>query len=164
MAQHKKLRNGLTPKQSAFTNKAIESIKKTGQVNGTAIAMEVYDTTSKASAENIASDNFSKPIIKDRIEKALEGSGFSLEKNISEVIEVAISKPREITGDVKLRANLELLRLRGAFGGNQNAHLTFNINQQITNLSFDEASKRLSEMSSSGQDFIKEAEIEPSTP
>ena len=82
----------------------------------------------------------------------------------SEVVEVAVSKPREITGDVKLRANLELLRLRGAFGGNQNAHLTFNINQQITNLSFDEASKKLQEMSTGGQQFIDEVQVESPSP
>ena len=58
--------DGLTIKQKIFVNKYIET-----KGNGTRAALEAYNTDSQDVAKNIASENLTKPNVREAIQKAL---------------------------------------------------------------------------------------------
>jgi hypothetical protein len=155
----KKLRNGLTPKENAFKNKIIKQIAETGEINGTQAALEVYDTKDPKVAGVIAVRKLEKDSIKEEIEDVLNRQGLDLESilgNVKGIAQAPMAKAP--TPEVVLKANLELLKLHGAYPDKNKGPSNLTINQKITNISYSEAKERLSRMSSEASDFIADAD------
>ena len=122
----------LTIKQRKFISEYV----KTG--NGTQSALTAYKTTPMTAA-NIASENLNKPQIVEEIDRILKVNNFSLEENIKSVASIAVQKPEtRITADQILKANLELLRLRGADLGRRTQHTSFSLKAELSNMSYSE--------------------------
>jgi hypothetical protein len=152
------LKNGLTPKENAFKNKILEQIATTGTPNATQAAMDVYDVKNRATANAIAGDKLQKASIQEEIQKALENNGLSVELAAKEIGTIAQAQPRFITGDQKLKANIEILKLLGAYPGKNQGKKTINFNQTVVNLSFDEAKQKLEELNGGSTGFIKDSD------
>ena len=122
----------LTIKQRKFISEYV----KTG--NGRQSALEAYEVKPSVAA-NIASENLNKPQIVEEIDRILKVNNFSLEENIKSVASIAVQKPEtRITADQILKANLELLRLRGADLGRRTQHTSFSLKAELSNMSYSE--------------------------
>lgn len=151
-----KLSNGLTQKQNAFTNGVLEQIAKGEQVNGTEIAMQVYDTKDKATAGAIAKENFQKPAIQEVLQEALSSVGLSVEGSLKQIQELAEHKYYKMSGETKLKANIEILKLLGAYPGSEKGGTKVQ-NNVFIGMNFDEARQKLEEINGNANDFITEA-------
>ena len=76
------LREGATLKQKGF----VKELAKT--LNGTEAAMRVYDVKNRHVAQNIASENMAKPIVKTMLAEALEKAGMTKDR-IAEIAQEA---------------------------------------------------------------------------
>lgn len=156
-------KRGLTQKQEAFKNEAVAMIKSGKQLNGTEIASKIYNAKSRKVAGAIAGENMKKPVIKESIEQALSSVGLTPSVALTEIKEIATKKGVEITGDTKLRANIEILKLLGAYPNRQKEGFVINVNQEINNLSFDQARERLASLDGSNREVVIDADIQPIT-
>lgn len=146
MSKSTRLKNGLTPKQNNFTNEVLKQIKETGQPNLTQAALKTYDTTDYKTAQNISSENLSNPIINEVIHQAIDGQGLTLNENLKEVIGLAKAEVVKVSAETKLKANLELLRLRGADPGKKSYQFNMSVKGKIKDLTYTEAQTELSEL------------------
>lgn len=150
--------NGLTQKENAFTAKVVQQIAEGKQINATQAVLDTYDTTSKGTAGSMAKEILQKPQIREAIEKALASSGLSIEKSLSGISELAEAKVYKMSGETKLKANIEILKLFGVYPGQKQVGHETNINI-FTGLSYDEAKKKHESMTSQTSEFVDEAEI-----
>jgi phage terminase small subunit len=154
-----KLSNKLTLKQQKFTKKVIEQIAKDGTINGTQAALETYDTKDQAVAGQIAYENMKKPDVKEQIEKAAELAGLSFETSMKEIGKIAQFEAVKITGEQKLKANIEIIKILGGYPGQKGSKGTTNIQNNYINMGYSEAKKELGKIDSNNKDFIQEAEL-----
>lgn len=155
----RKLKNGLTSKENAFTQKVLEQIVTTGEMNGTQAALEVYDTTDKRTAGVIAHENMKKPKISETIQEALEVQGLTQDKIVENIGRIAGAQAQKITDVTILKANIELLKLHNAYPDKKSMHLNLNIKGKVSDLGYSEAEKRLKELNQSSTIFMQDAEI-----
>lgn len=141
-----KLKNGLTPKQNRFKDKIIEQIATTGNINGTQAAIEVYDTKDRAVAKDIAQENLSKPSIREQIEIAMESKGLTPSSIMDNLKKIAVNTPEKVSGEVYLKANIEMLKLWGAYPGSKSMHMNLNLSGKIGTMGYDEAQAALDEI------------------
>lgn len=156
------LANGLTPKENRYRDVLIQQIHEKGEINGTQAALAVYDTTSKSVADAISRENLAKPRIRESIEQELNSIGLSRKKlmeNIGKIADKGIKEDQEVSPDMVLKSNVELLKLIGAYpkagsgsSGVQGNSFTF------INLGYDEAKKQLSKLDSENAEFIDDAD------
>jgi hypothetical protein len=155
----RKLKNGLTPKQNKFKNVVLEQIATTGQPNLTEAAMKVYDVKDRDVARKLGSENMAKPDVKEQIDKALEVAGLSFETSFKEIGKIAQADGVKITGEQKLKANIEIIKLLGGYPGQKGSKGATNIQNNYINIGFSEAKKELDKIDSNNKDFIQEAEL-----
>lgn len=93
MTTEKKPRKKLTMKQELFAQKYVES-----HGNGTQSALEVYDTTDDKTAQVIASENLSKPIVNERIQELTRAIAVSCSDLLTreQMLQQAISQAHDI--------------------------------------------------------------------
>lgn len=139
MARSMRLRNGLTQKEDAFAKGVVQQIREGKQINGTEIALKVYDTKDKRTAGDIASTNLNKPQIKDEIEKVLERNGISLDTISSNLAFIANSRPEKVSADAMVKSNLELLKLLTP----NKAQLSVSFKADLGKMSFDQVKDKL---------------------
>lgn len=126
----------LTLKQRRFINGYIEN-----KGNGTFAALDSYDVKNHNTAHAIASENLRKPTIREAIEEALRSNGLSVDVIAGNIGELANSKPEKISGDVVLKANVELLKLSGAYPDKKSFQFSYSVKQHLLSLSIDELKK-----------------------
>ena len=123
----------LTVKQRKFISEYV----RTG--NGTQSALVAYNYSKPTHAAVMASTLLKKDNIQDEINEILRLNDFSLEQNIKAVASIAVQKPEtRITADQILKANLELLRLRGADLGHKTQHTSFSLKAELSNMPYSE--------------------------
>ena len=115
----------LTLKQKLFVSEYLKSR------NGTSSAMKIYNVKNRETAKSIASENLSKPYLKDTIDKHLIASGYNPLNSIANLQEVEAYKTNKITGADKINASKTLLSLAGLL---QERKLSTNYNLNIDNL------------------------------
>lgn len=140
----------MTLKQKKF----VKEYLKTG--NGTQAALQVYDTQDPHTAQAIASENLSKPVIKDQIDEALAKNGITPQLITDQIKGLAIKEVDKISGDVKLKANIELLKLMGAYPGSKHANLNINLKGNIKDLKFNEIKEELKVIDSELEEVMEE--------
>lgn len=153
MARAKKLRNGLTPKQDAFTKVVLKQIADTGTINCTQAALQIYNT-----AANIGSDNMDLPGVRERIEVALSLKGLSLSAITSNIGNLANAKPEKVSGEVVLKANVELLKLHGAYPDKKSFQVSYSFRDRIKNMSYQEAKAELEKLRARNAELLADIE------
>jgi hypothetical protein len=148
------LKNGLTHKETAFTKKIVEQIVNGEEINGTKAALEVYDTTNPKSAGVIASDNLNKVVIQNEMEQALSAAGLSREKIMANLTKIASHDAVRYSGETVLKANIEALKLIGAYPDKKSMHLNLNLSGKVKGMSYDEAKAAHEEANKQNADLI----------
>lgn len=159
MAKSRKLRNGLTPKQNAFTKVVVKQIVEKGEINLTQAALEVYDTNSAKSASVIASNNLGIVSVREQIDKALSSSGLGVDAIVDNMKNLACATPEKISADVVLKSNIELLKLHGAYPSTKHTQVNLSLRSQISSLSFAEAKERYEKLHSEINELLIDSEL-----
>lgn len=141
----------LTPKQAKF----IKAYTENGG-NGTQASLQVYDTKDPRTAAMIASDNLTKPNIRDAIESAMTKAGLTPDKIAENLKNAAIAIPDKVDAHAMIKANVELLKLWGAYPGSKHTSLNLNIKGKMRDLSFQDAKLELDKLNSQLGEVIKE--------
>lgn len=144
--------DGVTHKQRVFIKEIVSG------KNGTEAALVAYDTTDKNTAHAIASENLQKPAIREAIQNALETNGLGLATIVGNLNQAASAKVEKVSADSMIKANVEILKLMGAYPDRKSAHLNINVNAKIKDMGFDEAKKELDRLNSGTNEFIEEAQ------
>lgn len=158
MGRAKKLRNGLTPKQDAFTKVVLKQITDKGEANLTQAALQVYNTTSDKSASVIASNNLGIISIREQIEQALSRQGLSLDVITGNLGNLANHKPEKVSGDVVLKSNVELLKLMGAYPSSKHTTVNVSFKAKLKDMKYQDLKKYVEEMRQKNDELIKEVE------
>lgn len=111
--------------------------------SGTQAALKAYDTTDPIVAKSIASENLSKPTIREALNEALSSNGITPDLITAEIKALATRPVEKVSGDVKLKANIELLKLMGAYPGTKHANLNVNIKAGIKDLTMSQVKEEL---------------------
>lgn len=128
----------MTLRQKLFVKKYLE---KNG--NGTQAVLETYNTFDPKVAKVIASENLTKPNIREAIEETLRSKGLTLSQVAGNIGELANAKPTKVSGDTILKANVELLKLHGAYPDKKSYQFSYSVKQQLSSLSHEELKKEL---------------------
>lgn len=141
-----KLKNGLTPKQNKIVQLATKQIVETGATNQTKIGMQVFNTNTPETARVMVSQELQKPTIKEALDRALEAQGITTEVITGNLGYFANAKPENVSADAAIKANVELLKLMGAYPGVKSAHLNINLKGKISNKSYQEVKDELTQI------------------
>ena len=125
-------------KQKQFVKEYIET-----NGNGTEAAMRVYNVKNRNTAHAIASENLQKPTIREAIDEVLRTKGLSLDVIAGNIGKLANSKPEKISGDVVLKANVELLKLHGAYPDKKSFQFSYSAKQQLSSMSIEELKREV---------------------
>lgn len=145
--------NKLTIKQRTFVQKLLE----TG--NGTQAALAAYNTNSSDVAKVIASENLTKPNVREAIEHALEASGLTdtyISEILRKVTEAGIGV--KATNSDSLRGLDMMLKLKGAYPSvtQKSAHLRVEMRNTLENKSYAELKKDLEELNKKTQELLSD--------
>ena len=109
MIGHKTNKKGLTIKEAGY----IKDLIATG--NGTEAAARNYNVKSRAVAALISKIVKKKPRIQRAIQEALQRQGLTTDQLAGNLAFLANHKPEKINADTVLHANVESLKLLGAY-------------------------------------------------
>ena len=107
--QYPKNSQGLTIKEAKFVKKYIDI------GNATEAIAQTYNTKSRKSAGLMARIIKKKPHIQEAIRLSLQKKGLTSDTLADNIAYLANARPEKITADVILRANIEALKLQGAY-------------------------------------------------
>lgn len=137
MGREAKINNKLTRKQDTFVK---------GILNGqsaTQAALTSYNTSDPSVAKVIASENLTKPNIKEALEEALRSNGVTPDLITAEIKTLATKQVEKVSGDVKLKSLVELLKLMGAYPGTKHSNLNVNIKAGLKDLTMNQIKEEL---------------------
>lgn len=155
MGREAKINNKLTRKQAVFVNELVNG------KSGTQAAMAAYDVFNSKTASVIASQNLNKLSIREVLEEAMSKNGITPDLITSEIKSLATKQVDKISGDVKLKANIELLKLMGAYPGTKHANLNVNIKAGIKNLTMSQIKEELKVIDVELEEVLGEATPPP---
>ena len=128
------MKQNLTLKQRAFVAKYIDN-----NGNGLQAALDSYDTINNEVAKSIASENLTKPYIKQSIQDILDSRGLNLSVISENLKKIANSSPdKPLSGTEVIKANEVLLRLHGAYPRTGSGSSTLNLSQRLESLTIGE--------------------------
>lgn len=140
MGKEAKINNKLTRKQIVFVRELADG------KSGTQAAMVAYDVGNAKTASVIASQNLNKLSIREALEEALRSNGLSLSVITSNLGNLANSKPDKISGDTVLKANVELLKLQGAYPDKKSFQMRMSVKTNIASMTIEEVERELKEV------------------
>lgn len=152
MGREGRIRNKLTRKQTAFI-KSILSGKSLTQS-----AMIAYDVSNSKSASVIASQNLNKLSIREALDEALRSQGLTLDILTKNIGDLANATPAKVSGETVLKANIELLKLSGAYPDRKSYHYKMTIQDRIKGMSYAEAKTELNKLNSNLAEFDIDAD------
>lgn len=158
MPDHIRLSNGLTPKQEKLKTVTLEQIAKTGKVNLTQVGLEVFNTTNRESARVMATQELQNPTIREIVEQALTKNGLTPDTITNAIKDIAVSKVEKVSADTKLNANIQLLKLWGAYPGTKHSNLNINIKGDINKMNFTEAKEALKKLRTDNNSLLQDIE------
>lgn len=142
----------MTLKQRLF----VQNYLRSG--NGTQAALETYDTNDPNVAKVIASENLTKPNIREALDEALRSNGLSLDVITGNIGNLANARPEKISGDTVLKANVELLKLHGVYPDKKSYQFNMSVKAKIKDMSYDEAKRELEKVNADLAELMKESE------
>lgn len=143
----------LTLKQRKFVVGYIEN-----GGNGTQAAMNVYNAKNYNTAHTIASENLQKPTIREAIDGALRTKGLTPDVITGNLGNLANSKPEKVSGDTVLKANVEVLKLMGAYPGSKHTTVNVSFKAKLKDMKYQDLKKYVEEMRQNNDELIKEIE------
>ena len=99
----------MTLKQKLFVRFYLKTL------NATEAAFTVYQTKNRQSSAVIGSRLLRNVNVQSEINAALEAGGLTLDSVVENLVEIAKATPDKVTANDVLRANIELLKLRGLY-------------------------------------------------
>ena len=142
----------LTLKQTKFVK---EYINNGG--NGTQAALQAYDTD-VITAPSIASENLNKPNIQDTIQQALQQNGLTPKQITHNLGHYANNLSEKVSADASIKANIELLKLMGAYPGSKHTNLNVSIKGDLAKMKYQEAKEALNKLRGTNNTLIEEIE------
>ena len=143
----------LTLKQERF---AAEYVANGG--NGTQAALAVYNSVDPVTAATTAYDNLRKPQIAERVEQALQENGLTPAQITKNLGFAANQRPEKGSMDSMIKANVELLKIMGAYPGSTSAHLNVNLNADLSKMTPQEARKKIQEINKDNTQLLQDIE------
>lgn len=150
MGREAKINNKLTRKQNFFVK---------GILNGqsaTQAALVAYNTEDPNVAKVIASENLTKPNVREALEEALSSNGLTLDIITGNIGNLANSKPEKVSSDAVLKANVELLKLHGAYPDKKSYQFSLSAKAEIRSMTFQEAKTALNKLNQNIDELITE--------
>lgn len=152
MGREARVFKNLTKKQSRFVKELVSGKSATQAV------IQSYNVTSIKTASVIASQNLNKLSIREALDAALRTNGLTIDVITLNIGNIANKVPAKLSGDTVLKANVELLKLHGAYPDRKNNQVIYNARSRIESLSYDEAKKELERIQIDTQGFINDSE------
>lgn len=149
MGREARIHNKLTRKQNNFVKGILSGKTPTQSV------MAAYDVEDSKTASVIASQNLNKLSIRGVLDEAFRSNGLTLSLVTSNLGALANSKPENVSGDVKLKANVELLKLMGAYPGSKSVQVSYSIKDQIGSMSYQEIKHELDKINKEVEELLK---------
>lgn len=143
----------LTFKQKAFVK---EYISNNG--NGTQAVLKTYDVKNEEVARSIASENLTKPDVKETIQEILNRKGLGLEHISEEINVLANASVTNVSADVKLRSLDTLLKLHGAYPGTKHANVNINLRGKVSDMNFKDAREALVSLRGENDELLQETD------
>lgn len=137
----------LTTKQSTFLREIIRG------KNATQAALTAYQTKNVNSAKVIGSRLLTSVNIKEALEEALRSQGLTLDVLTKNIGELANAIPAKVSGETVLKANIELLKLHGAYPDKKSYQYQLSIQGRIKDMSYSEAKEELDKLNFSLSEF-----------
>lgn len=147
----------MTLKQQRFVKEYISNGGNSSQA-----ALKVYDVKPEI-ARSMGSENLAKPDIKQAIESALSSLDITPSSVAKEINNLATKNVEKISGDVKLKANIELLKLMGAYPGSKHTNINIGLKGNVADMNFADVKKELKVIDSELADSLGE-ESEDTSP
>ncbi len=132
MGREAKIMNKLTKKQNAFVGALVSGKSATQAV------MVAYNVNDSKTASVIASQNLSKLSIREALDEALRTNGLTVDVITGNIGGLANTKPDKVSGDTVLKANIELLKLRGAYLDKKSFQVSYSVKQQLSSMNYRE--------------------------
>lgn len=151
MGREAKINNKLTRKQNVFVNELVNG------KSATQAALAAYNTNDPNTAKVIASENLTKPNIREALEEGLRTSGLSLSVITNNLGKLANAKPEKISGDTVLKANIELLKLHGAYPDKKSFQFNYSVKEKINNMSYQEVKEEMARLDVELKELLEEA-------
>lgn len=148
MGREAKLSNKLTRKQDVFVKSILN-----GQ-SATQAAIVAYDVSNTKTASVIASQNLNKLSIKEALEEALSSQGLTLDVIAGNIGNLANSKPEKVSSDAVLKANVEILKLHGAYPDKKSYQFSLSARADIRSMTFQEAKVALKKLNQNIDELI----------
>lgn len=139
--------NKLTTKQTIFAREIIKGS------NATQAALAAYQTNNVNSAKVIGSRLLTSVNVKEALEEALRSQGLTLDVLTKNIGDLASTIPAKVSGETVLKANIELLKLSGAYPDKKSYQYQMSIQGRINNMSYSEAKEELDKLNSSLIEF-----------
>lgn len=143
----------LTRKQTAFIRGVVIDKK-----SGTQAALAAYDTDNPKVANTIAAENMAKPSVREAIEQALTKQGLTMEVIAGEMRTLAMTVPDKVSGEVKLRSLVELLKLHNAYPDKKTMHLGVSLKGKIKEMDYNKAKEHLMALDNEAHTIIDSQE------
>ena|SRR3990167_4907729 len=103
--------------------------------NGTQAVLRVYDTDKDYVAKNIASENLTKPNVREELDRILAKDELKLSKIVDNMSSIAVATPSKgFSGADVLDANKTLLKLHGVLTDRKQV-TTYNMSVDLNKLS-----------------------------
>lgn len=164
MGGAKRMRNGLTQKQNKFKDIVLQQIRDGKQINATEAAAQTYDVKSRDVANAIGAENLANPSIKLTIEQELDKIGATSSQILWNLNKMANATPEKYDASTILKANIEIMKLRGMVKTDQTQNFSLTFNQQVNNLTFKEIEEELAMMRATNEELVTEAKPLQDTP
>jgi len=148
----------LTFKQKLFVQKYVEN-----KGNGTQTALQVYDTTNPKIAQSIATENLSKPLIKESIDQIAAKQGITHSTILDTFKDLATRKVDKVSADAKLKANIEMAKVLGMYPSTKHARLNINLKGSVKDMNYQEVKNELKVIDDELATVMNEAN-KPTTP
>ena len=146
----------LTLKQTKFVK---EYINNGG--NGTEAALQTYNTEDYNTAHVIASENLQKPTIQEEIHQALQANGLTSKQITHNLGHYANNLSEKVSADASIKANIELLKLMGAYPGSKHTNLNVSLKGDLAKMKFQEAKEALNKLREDNNTLLQEVEDPP---
>ncbi len=143
----------LRPKQARFVKAYLEN-----GGNGTQAVLQSYDTTDLRTATSIGVENLAKPGIREVVEQAMAKNGLTPETLTDNIKHAALAKPDKVSADAMIKANVELLKLWGAYPGSKHTNLNLSVRGKIKDLTFQDAKRALEKLNSKLGEIVEPEE------
>lgn len=144
MAMTTKLPNtGLTAKRTKFVQAITRQVEAGKPINLTQAALQSSDVKDPNVAKSVGSEIMKNHDVREAVAKVLKKHGLTLDTISKNLGAIAGKQAKYWTGDTILRANIELLKLHGAYPTQKTARLSLSVRANLKDMKYQEVQHEL---------------------